>query len=331
MSEQDTPDQSQPQPSLDTDDLDVFSNLFEGRESPQPEEEKVEDNEPSEKPEAEDAEAEEPEKSEAEDEAKDETEESKDSEEKPRKKPSYQERINQLTAKAREAERAKEALEARVAELEKATSQSKPTEQTSSTPSVPVPTPEDKNPDGSDKYPLGEFDPQYIRDLNRAIIEEEWARKKAEEEKTFREQQEEKARQALDSQWQERVKPALAEYDDFVEKTLDLEDTFKDLDSGYSEYLVSVIKSLDNGPEVLYYFASDLDKARELVRSGPLAATLALGEVNALFKKQPSPKKEIKVSKAPPPPQVGKGATPRVSIAPDTDDLDAFSKLFEKA
>ena len=106
-----------------------------------------------------------------------------------------------------------------------------------------------------------------------------------------------------------------------------LETTFSDLDSNYADYIVQTIKSLDHGPEVLYYFANNLEEADRLLKGGPLVATLALGEINSMFKGQG--RKETKVSKAPPPPQVStKGTSARVAFTADTDDLDAFSDAF---
>lgn len=299
-----------------TDDLDEFTSLFTGRaqekdaetDKPGKDEPASEDDEPlDDLPE--------------EEETPEEDDDPSEKKEKTKKVSRVQERINELTAKAREAERA-------LAELKAAQA---PKQAESVTPPAPVlnqagPDANAQNEDGSDKYPLGEYDPQYIRDVARHTIETEWAKKEQEAAEARSRSQTEQARADIQTQWVEKLAPALEEHEDFLDKTMELESAFDGLDPQYSDYLVQTIKSLDHGPSVLYYFANNLAEAQEFVKMGPLNATLALGEINAMFKGQT--RKETKVSKAPPPPQVNKGSKTRVAVNADTDDLDAFSDLF---
>lgn len=305
-----------------TDDLDAFTDLFTGKAQVK-DEDTVEPDVVEPVSEDEDTEVEE---QVTEDEAPDEDD---DSEEKPAEKPKkvnrVQERINELTARAREAERALAALQA---------AQAPKQDEPAKAPTAPVagpaaPDPDALNEDGSEKYPLGQFDPDYIRDMARHTIETEWAKKEQEAAEQSQRQQVEQARAEIQNQWAERLQPALEQHEDFLDKTMELESAFDGLDPQYSDYLVQTIKALDHGPEVLYYFANNLEEAQKFVQSGPLNATLALGEINAMFKGT-TRKAEPKVSKAPPPPQVNKGSKTRVAVTPDTDDLDAFSDLFFK-
>lgn len=311
-------------PAVDpnTDDLDAFTTLFAGK-AKEKTEDTVEPDEVEPVSEDEDTEVEE---QETEDEAPDEDD---DSEEKPAEKPKkvnrVQERINELTARAREAERALAALQAAQAPKQEEPAKAP----TALVPDKTGPDPDALNADGTEKYPLGEFDPEYIRDMARHTIETEWARKEQEAAEQNQRQQMEQARAEIQNQWAERLAPALEQHEDFLDKTMELESAFDGLDPQYSDYLVQTIKSLDHGPEVLYYFANNLEEARKFVQSGPLNATLALGEINAMFKGT-TRKAEPKVSKAPPPPQVNKGSKTRVAVTPDTDDLDAFSDMFFK-
>lgn len=240
------------------------------------------------------------------------------------KKNRVQDRINQLLERERIANERAEAAERKLQERD---SSKEPTRE-----SKPVvddgPAPDDTLADGTDKYPLGEFDPNYIRDMARHTIDKEWTLRKEQEAQQTAQRQEQEVRNQLQTKWVEKVETVQNTHEDFVEKTLELEETFEGLDPQYSDYLVQTIKSLDYGPEVLYYFANNLEEAQKFVRMGPNAATLALGEYNAMFKGQS--RKETKVSKAPPPPQVNKGATMRTVVAGDTDDLDAFSTSFFK-
>ena len=308
----------------DTDDLDAFTSLLDGKAQVL----KTEDDEPKITNVEVDTDADDEDDTQVNDttndEAPDEDDDSAEtSDEKPKKKVNrYQERINELTAKAREAERALAALQA--AQQQQQTEAPKP-----STPVVQddAPNPDAKNEDGSDKYPLGEFDPQYIRDMARHTIDKEWTARKEQEAQEAAQRQEAAAREALQAQWVEKLTPMTEQHEDFIDKTMGLESAFDGLDPAYSDYLVTTIKSLEHGPEVLYYFANNLEEAKQFVQSGPLSATLALGEINAMFKGT-TRKAEPKVSKAPPPPQVNKGSKTRTAVNPDTDDLDAFSDMF---
>jgi hypothetical protein len=300
-----------------TDDLDSFTALFNGK--AQVKEESVE-SEPVEKPSAEsDEPVEEVENSE---DTPDEDDESPEVKPAPKKVNRFQERINELTAKAREAERALEALRQEQNKTDNTPTKPTPVVQ----PDADEPKPDALNPDGSEKYPLGEFDPQYIRDVARHTIDREWAARKEQEAAQENQRKIEEARTELQNQWAAKLQPAVEQYDDFLDKTMELESTFDGLDPQYSDYLVQTIKSLDHGPEVLYYFANHIEEAQKFVKMGPLNATLALGEINAMFKG--NTRKETKVSKAPPPPQVNKGSKTRTAVHGDTDDLDAFSDMF---
>jgi hypothetical protein len=307
-----------------TDDLDAFTDLFSGKAKERDEEEvKLDDVEPVDEDDDNDVDTEDTVDDEAPD-GDDDSDTDADEKPKPKKVNRFQERINELTAKAREAERALEALKAA-----NATKQDEPAKAPTPTPVQKVTIdPDAKNPDGSDKYPLGEYDPDYLRDFNRAIIEEEWNARKEQEAQENNQRQIEQARNEIQNQWVAKLGPVTEQHEDFLDKTLQLESAFDGLDPQYSDYLVQTIKSLDHGPEVLYYFANNLEEARKFVQSGPLNATLALGEINAMFKG--TTRKEAKVSKAPPPPQVNKGSKTRTTVNPDTDDLDAFSEIFFK-
>lgn len=312
-----------------TDDLNEFEKLFTGRAKEKTDEIETdvvepvsEDDEPEDVPET-DADDAVDEALDGDDDSNAEPEE----EPKPKKGNRTQERIKKLVEERETERREKLALLARIEALETKQPESAPTL------TAPVqtggPKADDLNADGSEKYPLGEFDPEYIRDMARHTIETEWAKKEQEAAEKTQRQQIEQARADIQNQWAERLAPAMNEHEDFLDKTMELESAFDGLDPQYSDYLVQTIKSLDHGPQVLYYFANNLEEAQKFVRMGPLNATLALGEINAMFKGT-TRKAEPKVSKAPPPPQVNKGTKTRTTVAADTDDLEDFEKLFFK-
>jgi len=251
----------------------------------------------------------------------DETDEAKDTP--APKKNRFQERINELTREKKESQRQTADLEARLAALEK-TQAPKPVEK-APTPVAAGPSPDARNEDGTDKYPLGEFDPSYVRDLAKFAFQEEREAQRLEDQQ--REAQKQQAE--FQAAWNEKLVPAQERYPDFQEKGQELFTTFDSIDESYGEYLATTIMSLDYGPEVLYYLANNLDEADQIVKSGPTKATIALGRLEALFVVDKEDKPRVpRVSKAPPPPPTNKGASAaKSSVAPDTDDLDAFNSL----
>ena len=254
-------------------------------------------------------------------------------EEKPVKKSrkqTAQERINELTRARHEAERELAAVKARNAELEKGTEDSSKDDK--ETEDVGLPTPDTKNEDGTDKYPLGEFDPAFIRDLTRATINQEKEASRIEQEERQKTEELDRAQAKVQEVWVEEVQHASEKYDDFQDSVANLEDTFKSVDQQYSQYLADTIMSSDYGTEVLYYLSQNMDEAQAIVDAGATKATLAIGRIEANFanqsEKAPTAKKVTK-AKAPPVKR-SRGSNSSSGIASDTDDLDAFEKTFFK-
>lgn len=251
-------------------------------------------------------------------------------EEKP-KKNRYQERIDELTAKYREAERQREAdrvaFEARLKSLESPT-------KTEELPNTGGPTPDEKLENGRDKYPLGEYDPAYVRDLARFEVKQEMQVHEKAREEAERTKAQDAQLTALHESWNQKLSPAQERYPDFVQKSQDLLESFNDLDSTYEDYLSATIMGMDYGPDVLYYLASNPAEATSIFRSGATKATIALGRLEARFAEAEAEKTltRPKVSQAPVPPPTVRGAAPaKMPTAPDTDDLDAFEReLFKK-
>lgn len=271
---------------------------------------------------------------ETDDEEVDETEaEAEDKPSKPQKKSRAQERIEELNTKYREEERKRIALEERLRLLEeqKGKSEDKPDTPDEPAKGLTEPSPDDKNEDGTDKYPLGEFDPKYLKDivLHANRLEREAA--KAEQDKATKAAQTEQARNELMEEWQGRVNSAQERYPDFQEKTQSLAAAFEGIDPSYGDYLGDTIMSMDNGPDVLYHLASNPEQAKEIANSGAAKATLAIGRISAMYEgekvdKKPAPKS----TKAPPPPPRARGSAVAKSVDPTTDDLEEFEKLLFK-
>lgn len=311
-----TTENDQPQ----EDSLDDFSKEFFGQKTEEA------DNPGNEAPATEDA---------LEDEEEDTVEEIVEAPEPPKKKKSAQERIDEITAKEKQAARERDALQkerddlfARLDALEK---NLKPVEKEEVKEAPKGPQPGDLDDDGNPKYDLGEYDPLYIRDLTRyetqRATEEMREALKAEREAEVANEKLNAEKTALTTQWQEKLAKAEESLPDIREKGLALTDTFSGIDEGYGEYLVSAIMSMEHGPEVLYYLSDNVDEAQRIVASGPVAATIALGRLEAQF--TGTTKQKVKVTEAPEPPQqVSRGASGKFEVPDDTDDLTAFAKKF---
>lgn len=314
------------------DDLDAFSSEFFGENKP--DESKPEDIAKSEAEDESDTDDGNETPSESEDvnnEDDDTSEEgSKDNAEKP-KSNRFQERISELTAARREAERRANDLEARLAKLENPQPKDDTPAPDRKVETEAGPSPTDKNDDGSDKYPLGEFDPEFIRDLTKFSINQAQteARKTAADD-AERQRLEQEAT-ALQAEWEEKRISASDRYSDYQEKTQALESVFTGIDEQYGNYLAQTLMEMEHGPDVLYHLANNPDEARRIVGLGAKKATIALGRLEAKFDSVETPQPEVRPTKAPTPPPQNKGSGGgRKTVTPDTDDLDAFADLFFK-
>jgi len=305
-----------------SDDLDAFTNEFFGQNEVEPTETKVEveqDGEVEEGEVADQTETDEPELKE-------------EYVEPAPKKKTVQDRIDELVKQREDVKRDFEAqlaqqrreFEAKIAEL-------KPAEPVKAAPGEP--TPFDKAEDGTEKYLLGEFDPSYIRDLTRYTLEAErtQANQRAQVEAQQRQQQEQRAQ--LQTSWNSKLQTATTEYPDLLEKGQVLVNRLgQTLEPAYAQFLTDTLMEMDHGPQVLYYLSSNPDEAMKIVNSGARKATLALGRIEVRFSEAAAEKlaAKPKVSKAPTPPVARARGTNGafISVAPDTDDLDAFTREF---
>lgn len=262
-----------------------------------------------------------------------EDEDADDGDETPKpKKNRFQERIDEVIGRQRDAERK---LADALAEIEKLRDKNvDPKPETKTQVSDNAPDPDAQNEDGTDKYPLGEFDPQYLRDLMKFTLAEERKAQQELDAKEASEQAFQAERTELQNSWNSKLGPAQERYPDFQEKGTALLDTFSRIDGAYGDYLEATLMSMEYGPDVLYYLANNVEEAQKIVDSGARKATIALGRLEARFAREqeqtetPRPK----VSNAPSPPPVNKGAAPaKTRVSPDTDDLDAFSRELFKS
>lgn len=325
----------------DSNDLDAFANEFFGRNSePEAEAPTSADTEEGEAnvvvDEVDATEGAEQGDDEVETDSEDEDSEVEDEPEEPapKPKPTVQDRINELVRQREEAKREVEALrqefEAKLAALKAETPKVEPKTETGE------PTPDDTKEDGTPKYELGEFDPQYIRDLTKYTLAQERAAQEAQAAEQAQANEAKAAQEVMINSWNEKVTAATTAYPDFMEKGQALLSGFDNLDPGYAQYLSTVLMSMDKGPDVLYYLSNNPAEATSIVNSGAQKATLALGRIEAKFLEAEAIKvlQKPKVSKAPAPAPANARARGSngafVSVPPDTDDLDAFTQEFFK-
>lgn len=319
-----------------------FKAVFEGREVPEAEGEDTEDNalatdeDEDAAEEADEAPADE--ESEDEDEGEDESEDEPEPEPEPKdkgqkRKSGYQERINELTRARHEAERREQMLLARLEAIE-ARQPKDPVQQTQEASPQGAPTPDDVDEKGEPKYALGEYDPMFIRDFTKFTIAQETAAIREQEAQQQAAAQLAAAQNALKAQWNEKLVAAEQENPEIREHIADLVDTFQGIHPAYGEYLATTIMQSENGPAVMEYLSQNIGEAQNIVASGPAAATLAIGRIEAklaLASARPSgeEKRNKKIPSAPTPPSaVTKGNRGRSSVSPDTDDLAAFKRDF---
>ncbi len=249
------------------------------------------------------------------------------------KKNRFQERIDELTAKAREAERREQATLAKLEQIMQKLEQ-QDADDYSDEPAT-GPQPDDLNADGTEKYPLGEYDPNYIKDQVKFTLEQEREAMRQRDEQEAQQREIDQAQLELQTNWNEGLVAARERYPDFQEKAEAIVNEFSGINEDYGEYLSTTIMGMEHGTDVLYYLANNPDEARKIVNSGATKATIALGRLEAkfAFAAEEKAKARPKVSNAPaPPPVQNKGSAPvGREIRGDEDDLDLISKaLFAK-
>lgn len=258
-----------------------------------------------------------------------ESDEDEAEDEKPKKnKVPANKRIEQLNKQLRETERE---YERRIAQLEAAINGKAKEEQTPLREQLPstAPDPDAKLENGDAKYPLGEFDKQYIADLTQHTIEERMEAAKQQMALEQRQQEIQQEREQLSNQWIERLDKAEESIPEIRENIQELTNTFDNIDPGYGEYLAATLMSLDNGPELMNYLSQNIGEAQKIVNLGPALATFELGRLSAAIAPQKEPTKAKKVSKAPPPPDTRvRGSNGKFAVRGDTDNLDAFEEAF---
>lgn len=255
----------------------------------------------------------------------------------PKKKQTAKERINELVRQAHEAERRAADAERRAAEAEAARAAPKQDEQKRPVATIDMtdaPHPDAVDADGALIYPLGEYDPQFLADRTEFLVTKQLEQREAAREAKAAEDAANEADRIRATAWETKLAEAEAELDDIRPTIQTLDTQFRNIDPTYGTYLAQTIMDMDMGPQVLYYLANNPDEAQRIVDSGPQRATLALGRLEARIQTALAKKSTpaVRQTNAPKPPaSTPRGNAGAGSVRPDTDDLEAFERqLFKK-
>jgi hypothetical protein len=182
-----------------------------------------------------------------------------------------QKRINEITAKRRQAERENQELKSRLDALEQ--------KQAQATAAQGPPKLEDFDYD-DEAFNKAQVDYQVNQKLIAAEVENQ--RKQAEQQKA-----------KADADFVQRVKEANIE--GFEDVVGNLVDTVL-----LPSQIVDAIQSDEKGPELVFYLGQHLDKADEIVRMPPVQAALELGKISAKLGNMKPTKKTTKAPSPPP-------------------------------
>jgi hypothetical protein len=226
----------------------------------------------------------------------------------PKPKKSAKERIDELTAARREAERDAEYWRSKA--LQQPQQQQAPAPQ-----AAPE---EDKEPDPAD-YEHGDLDARFIRDHAT------FAANKAFEARMAKMEQERTAREAQTA-WQAKEAAAVTKYPDYREKV--------NVGAERGEWvctplMADAIRTSEAGPDVAYHLATNPGEARRIASLDQISQVRELGKLEAKLSAPPAPQAKLKTD-APDPPNVVRGNGGRFEAAPDTGDFTAFQRMAEK-
>lgn len=233
---------------------------------------------------------------------------------KPNKGNSVQERMNEMTAARREAERVAEERGREVEYWKGMAEGKKPAAEAEKPAEDPEPNPED--------YEYGEADSRFMADNARWNARDE-----------FRKQQQQANEQAeaatLRNGHAARVAEAAEKYPDYAEKVQ------ASADRGEwpcTQVMALGIMASDVGPDVAYHLASNHAEAARIAKLHPLEQARELGRIEGGFLSKPkevAPK--VDAPKAPPPPNhQARGAGGKFEIDDNTSDFAAFEAKYQR-
>lgn len=229
---------------------------------------------------------------------------------KPHKGKSVQERMNEITAARREAERERDEALRKLAEASPKPEVAKPAVET---PSAEA----DLEPDPT-AFEYGEADPKFTLEMAKWGARQEF--------KALRESEAIKAQVAETSEkWDRMGSEAVEKYPDFKEKVLD---TAKTVEWPCSPIVGEGILNSEVGTDIAYHLATNVDEAKAIYAMNPLEQARAFGRLEAKFiggtSKAAAPTPKITTDAPKPPENRARGGGGKYAVDDDTNDFSAF-------
>lgn len=172
-------------------------------------------------------------------------------------------------------------------------------------------------------YPLGDTDPQYLKDMGAFGARSAMKEARAQD----AEQAERNAAQAeasrIDANWAQRETAAEEKYPDYDEKVRRGAEAKA---WPCTPIMAHTIKTSEQGADVAYHLASNPDEARRIEALDPVSQIRAIGRLEAqLADSTPKPKT---VTDAPAPLAPARGQSGKFQPPPDTDDFASFAQTY---
>lgn len=247
--------------------------------------------------------------------------EPKEGEEKPAKAPkkSAADRIGDLTAARRSAERAADTERGRADRLQAELDAIK-NGKTPLTAQDDTATGDPTSPDPS-QFDYGELDPKYIAALARHETAKALKAAKADDDKTRQTQAADDKRRELGAKQDTLVKAGVKLHDDFDEVVMQ---GAKDGKWDLSPHLGELLLDSEFGADIVYELAKDPDEAARVAKLSPTEQAKFLGRQEAKFEAAKSSQgKTPKAPQAPPPPKTPRGNSGSHKTGADSQDFAA--------
>ena len=234
---------------------------------------------------------------------------------------SAQERIDEVTATAREAERRAAELERTLNDPAELRKRLEAAEAGAKKPEATADGLLEGQPDPKD-YAFGEADPEFVKDAATF-----WSRVEFQKQERIKALNDEF--EQIDKSYNERAEKAVERYPDFEEKVVAgaTKGTWK-----ASPVMALAMKTSDVGPDVAYHLATNPSESERIAKLSPLEQAREMGRLEGRFEHQEKQKAEPEpktISAAPPPPSsVTRGSGARAKVSEDTDDFAAFDKAY---
>jgi hypothetical protein len=255
----------------------------------------------------------------------------------PKLKATAQERINELTKARHTAEREAERLRQELKDLREGRApkaeqlpkeEKKETTQEAGTEPVGL-APGEPDPTDAKKYPFGEFDKKYLRDMTDWRVAEKLAERDRQAEERAQQNAVTEHEKSIHTRLETHATNGSKKHEDFIQKVVVESDAW-----ALSDTLAELTAESEVGDEILYYLAThpaesqeiyDLTPAQQARRFGRLETQFISAEQGAATVKTENP--ALPAPKAPPPIRSAKGASSAPRSPASAENFEEFERL----